>query len=130
MLDHVISKARAGDPEAVRIAKHLMDQLRFLQGLNAAPSEESQRCKRVRQSGRHQVWRLSHAFEPGVAVRTICWFDPSEATVVVALFFADKASMGDVFYDSVGSRADQEIDLWIQKKSRRRSEKDDDQEDG
>lgn len=68
--------------------------------------------KRVRQSGRHLVWRQSHPFEQGIALRLICWF-PDEATVVVALFAGEKASMGDVFYDMVGPRADQIIDQWL-----------------
>ena len=33
--------------------------------------------------------------------------------VVVALFAADKARMGDVFYNSVGPRADVAIERWI-----------------
>lgn len=32
---------------------------------------------------------------------------------MVALFAGEKASMGDVFYDSVGSRADQVIERWL-----------------
>lgn len=69
--------------------------------------------KRVRQSGRHVVWRQSHPFESGIALRLICWFPDDSDIVVVALFAGDKASMGDVFYDSVGSRADQIIDQWL-----------------
>ena len=68
--------------------------------------------KRVRQSGRHPVWRMSHPFEPEIALRLLCWF-PGEDTVVLALFAGDKAKMGQVFYDSVGSRADQIIDQWL-----------------
>jgi hypothetical protein len=45
-------------------------------------------------------------------VRIICWFDEDSDSVVVVLFAADKAPMGDVFYNSVGARADQEIDKW------------------
>ena len=33
--------------------------------------------------------------------------------MVVALFAADKARMGDVFYNSVGARADAAIQLWL-----------------
>ncbi len=32
--------------------------------------------------------------------------------MVVALFAADKARLGDVFYDSVAARADPLIDQW------------------
>lgn len=42
----------------------------------------------------------------------IVWF-PDDGHAVVALFAADKAAMGDVFYDSVGSRADAAINTWI-----------------
>lgn len=32
---------------------------------------------------------------------------------MIALFAGDKARMGDVFYDSVGTRADAAIETWI-----------------
>ena len=49
---------------------------------------------------------------PRVAVRLICWFPPKSTIVVVALFAADKAHLGDVFYDAVAARADPLIDQW------------------
>jgi hypothetical protein len=67
--------------------------------------------KRVRQSRRYPVWRVSHPYDPDVAIRLICWF-PDDQHAVVALFAGDKARMGDVFYDSVGTRADVAIDQW------------------
>ena len=69
--------------------------------------------KWVRQSRRYPVWRTAHPFVPGVAVRVIRYFPPEKRdTVVVVLFAADKAQMGDVFYNSVGPRADALIDQW------------------
>lgn len=70
-------------------------------------------------SGEYQVWRVAHPFEAGFAVRLIVWF-PSDREVVVALFSADKANMGDVFYDSVGTRADAAIDSWKMQTDRER----------
>jgi hypothetical protein len=55
---------------------------------------------------------VSHAYDPEAAVRLICWFPPDTGTVVVALFAADKAKLGDVFYDGVAARADPLIDQW------------------
>lgn len=69
--------------------------------------------KWVRQSGRFPVWRTSHPYDEDAAVRVICWFPPDIDTVVVALFAGDKARMGDVFYNSVGPRADVAIERWI-----------------
>lgn len=80
--------------------------------LDREPDEDTATLKVVRQSGRHRIWRLSHPFDPEMAARVICWFDDGSDTVVVALFANDKVPMGDVFYDSVGSRADQAIDQW------------------
>jgi len=85
--------------------------LGLLTKLAQEPTEDSLTLKRVRQSGVHQVWRLSHPYEPGIAVRTIVWFSGSK--VVVALLANNKAEMGDVFYNSVGSRADQQIDNYL-----------------
>lgn len=34
----------------------------------------------------------------------------------MALFANNKAQMGDVFYDSVGTRADQIIDQWLRER--------------
>ena len=37
---------------------------------------------------------------------------PDTGTVVVALIAADKARLGDVFYDGVAARADPLVDQW------------------
>lgn len=58
------------------------------------------------------VWRVAHPFDELTAVRIICWFDPDTQSAVVVLLGADKAAMGDVFYDSVGPRADHAIQIW------------------
>lgn len=94
------------------MAQHAYDELSYLKNLEAQPTEDTATLKRVRQSKTYQVWRLSHPYDPDTAVRIICWFDDASDTVVVTLFGADKAPMGDVFYDSAGSRSDQEIEQW------------------
>lgn len=68
--------------------------LRLLERLDAEPIEDSAGLKRVRQSGRHPVRRLSHPFHPRVAVRLIVWFPLGQSDrVVVALFAGDKATI-------------------------------------
>ncbi|WP_426623423.1 hypothetical protein ACPPVW_12390 [Leifsonia sp. McL0607] len=88
--------------------------LNRLRQLDAEPAEDTAMIKRVRQSRTYAVWRVSHPYREGVALRLICWFPAAQDRVVVALFAGDKASMGDVFYDSVGTRADQIIDRWLE----------------
>lgn len=86
--------------------------LKRLRDLDSAPVQDTAMIKRVRQSKQHPIWRVSHPYVAGVALRLICWFPPDEDRVVVALFSGDKASMGDVFYDTVGVRADRLINRW------------------
>jgi hypothetical protein len=108
------TEAAAGDQRSRTILTFTARALDQLRNLTDPPSEETEMAtlRRVRQSRRYPLWRVSHAFRPEVAVRLICWFPPEAATVVVALFAADKAKLGDVFYDGVAARADPMIDQW------------------
>jgi hypothetical protein len=74
----------------------------------------------VAQSRKHQVWRTSHPFEEGIAVRLTCWFPPDSDEVVVALFAGEKARIGDIWYASVGHRADMVINQWQHEQARQR----------
>ncbi|MDQ2873475.1 MAG: hypothetical protein M3Y33_01035 [Actinomycetota bacterium] len=113
-LDRLEADARAGDERArtvlVFVARAL-DQLRNLREPLVREGETAT-LRWVRQSRRYPLWRVSHAYHPQVAVRLICWFPPDAGTVVVALFAADKARLGDVFYDGVAARADPLVDQW------------------
>lgn len=108
----VVSRAKAGDQAAIRVAKHALDELNYLKELTKAPTADTATLKKVMQSKENTIWRLSHPFDPVVAVRIICWFDNQSETAVVVLFGSNKAQMGDVFYNSAGARADQEISDW------------------
>ena len=113
-LDRLEADARSGNQRSRTIltfAARALDQLR---NLTEAPAEETATAtlQPVRQSRRYQLWRVSHAYDPEVAVRLICWFPPKADKAVVALFAADKAKLGDVFYDGVAARADPMIDQW------------------
>lgn len=111
MLEGLESKAASGDDAAQRVVELIDAQLEILTELDAEPVEESPTIMRVRQFKKYPIWRISHPYEKGIAVRTIAWFDGDQ--VVVALFANDKASMGDVFYDGVGVRADRAIDEYV-----------------
>lgn len=106
-------KSREGSAYHRRQLELLTAALKMLRDLPAAPGEDSAGLKIVAQSKRHQVWRTSHPFEPGIALRLICWFPPGSDEVVVALFAGEKARIGDVWYSSVGHRADMVIDQWL-----------------
>lgn len=113
-LDRVEVAARARNEHARLIRRWVLTALAQLQDLPASPvaEEETASLKWVRQSRRYPLWRTSHPFHPEVAVRVICWFPPEQNVVVVVLLAADKARMGDVFYTSVGARADVLIEEW------------------
>jgi hypothetical protein len=86
--------------------------LDYLQDLKEPPTDDTPTLRRVRQSRKHQLWRVSHPFRDGIAIRLIVWFPP-ESPPVIILFGNDKAQMGDVFYNSVGSRGDQVITAYL-----------------
>lgn len=122
-LDRLEAGARSDDSRSrtvLTLAARALGQLRELAG-PPDDSAEMATLRKVRQSRRYQLWRVSHAYHPGVAVRLICWFPPESATVVVALFAAEKAWLGDVFYDSVADRADPLIDQWQRENSTERA---------
>lgn len=107
-------RADGGDAKARLIVDLVDAQLRELQDLDGEPAQERASLRRVRQSGKYEVWRVAHPFVAGTAVRLIVWFPPEQpGQVVVALFAGDKAQMGDVFYNSVGPRADAAIDSYL-----------------
>jgi len=103
--------AAQDDPISARRRDYIDAQLTRLQELTEAPTDDTATLKRVRQSRNNLVWRLSHPYDPDIAVRLIVWF-PDDNHAVIALFATDKARMGDVFYNSVGTRADAVIDKW------------------
>ncbi len=113
-LDRLETEARSGDQRSHTVLVFVARALDQLRNLAEPPTQETETAtlRQVRQSRRYQLWRVSHAYHPGVAVRLICWFPPDTATVVVALFAADKGKVGDLFYDSVAARADPMIDQW------------------
>ncbi|MEW2484268.1 hypothetical protein AB0876_32250 [Mycobacterium sp. NPDC049093] len=102
----------SADPIDRQRLRLLQAELSILQRLDRAPTEDTPSLKQVRQARRYPVWRVSHPYREGVAVRLIVWF-PTTGRAVIALFAGDKARMGDVFYDSVGTRADAAIEAWI-----------------
>ena len=111
-LDRLEADAAGGRSNARAIYKYVLAALEVLRDLDGEPLEETMTLKRVRQSGHHRVWRVAHAFDGAVAVRLIAWFPPGRGTVVVALFAGDKVRIGDIWYDSVGARADEAIRQW------------------
>jgi len=112
-IGRLIASAKSGDSLALLVAKYLTDELNYLKGLESEPEEDTATLKRVRQSGKYPIWRLSHGFDKDAAVRLICWFPPESNEIVLAVLYGDKKKVGDVFYDSVGARADQIIENWI-----------------
>lgn len=113
-LDGVETRADKGDAHARQVLILVTAALKHLQDLREPPTRDTETAtlRWIRQSKRYPLWRVSHPYREGIAIRLICWFPPGSGTVVVALFAGDKARIGDVFYNSVGIRADGVIDQW------------------
>jgi hypothetical protein len=111
---HVESLANADeDPINPRVYRLTVAQIQYLQDLPSRPAEETPTLRRVVQSARYPLWRVSHPYEAEVAVRLIVWFPPEDEAAVVVALGVNKARMGDVFYDGVGRRADAAIEQWL-----------------
>ena len=123
-LDDLDKKSGRGDERATETLILVTAALKHLEELEETPTRDTETAtlKWVRQSKRFPVWRVSHPYREGFAVRLICWFPPDSDTVVVTLFAADKARIGDVFYNSVGDRADAYIEQWKREVERWRDE--------
>lgn len=112
--DQLIQHAESGDERSSEQLALVDAELGVLQDLRVAPEASTPTLRRVSQSRRYPVWRLAHPFVRGIAIRLIVWFPPDRpGAAVVVLLGADKARMGDVFYDSVGPRADAAIDSYL-----------------
>lgn len=112
--DRLTERAEAADQRAFEQLALVEAELDFLQDLDAEPTLNTPTLRRVMQARRYPVWRVAHPFVAEAAIRLIVWFPPERPTeVVVVLFAADKAQMGDVFYNSVGSRADAAIESYV-----------------
>ncbi|MGH8959657.1 MAG: hypothetical protein ACRDWT_00365 [Jatrophihabitantaceae bacterium] len=109
------AKVDAGGGIALKTYNYIAAAFDLLRRLPSAPDPEhgTAQLKPVRQSRKHQVWRTAHPFDPDVAVRLIVWFPPGEDSVVVTLFAGDKKTIGDIWYSSVGTRADAAIRRWL-----------------
>ncbi len=102
-LDRLEADARGGDSRARTILVYAARALDQLRNLPEPPVRDSETAtlRWVRQSRR---------------------FPPDRGTVVVALFAADKARLGDVFYDGVAARADPLIDQWKRETAQKEEE--------
>jgi hypothetical protein len=108
-LDIASEKGNADSQKQIDIADA---QMEFLTELELEPEEESPTMMKIRQSGKYQLWRVSHRFISGIAVRTVAWF-PDDKTMVLVAIGAEKSSIGDLFYDSIAKRADAAIDRYL-----------------
>ena len=98
-------EAAGGAVEEITLA--LLEDLTQLDG---EPAGETATYKRVRQAKRHRLWRISHPYEPDIAVRILFWFESD--VLVVALVGFNKAKLGDVWYTSAAIRAEALVDQW------------------
>jgi hypothetical protein len=112
--DRLTERAEAGDVSALEHLGLVDAELGVLQDLDAEPVVNTPTLRRVSQSRKYEVWRVAHPFVAGTAMRLIVWFPPGRpGQAVIVLFGADKAQMGDVFYNSVGPRADAAIESYL-----------------
>lgn len=114
-----IRRLALGDLGMKLISELVNLEMDLLERLTAPPRIDSKKICRIRSSKQHQIWRVSHPFVDGIAIRLIVWFPPVEIIPsAVVVLGANKAEMGDIFYDGVGARADGAINKWVREKQK------------
>lgn len=97
-----------------RVLPYVLDALVLLGSLDAAPTDDDASLKRVLDSKRYVVWRTSHPYAKGVAIRLIVWFtDRNGEPMALVVFGGDKAKAGNAWYYGIGAKADAIIDRWL-----------------
>jgi len=105
----------AGGP----VAEITLALLQTLTELQSEPVEEGATFKRVRQAKRPRLWRISHPYEPDIAVRIVFWVENDRVNVALVGF--NKARLGDLWYTSAAVRAEALVDQWRRQHSKEES---------
>jgi len=80
-LDDLEARVEKGEAHAKQILILVTAALKHLQELKEPPTRDTETAtlRWIRQSKRYPLWRVSHPYRAGVAVRLICWFPPDSA---------------------------------------------------
>ena len=117
-ISRLIARAKSGDLLALAMADYVYSELRYLQNLKDVPLEDTATLRQIVQSRKYQLWRVSHPFDPMVAMRTVVWFDPDRKETLLIVLAQDKKHLGNLFYNSIGDRADQIIEEYKRERDR------------
>lgn len=80
--------------------------------LSTAPDDETAMLRRVVQARRHPLWRVSHPYRRGLALRIICFF-PDKQTAVLALMGFNKHPVGDSWYSRAATEGQAMVDQYL-----------------
>lgn len=109
-----IEERQSRDLRSRQIAKIVGTQLDFLQTLGQMPEEDSLQIRRVSLSKKNLLWRISHPYREGIAIRLVVWFPQYDRDLALVVMGVDKSKVGDIFYDGVGNRSDNLIREYLQ----------------
>lgn len=109
-----IEKRQSLDLRSRQIAVIVGTQLDFLQALGQMPEEDSLQIRRVSLSKKNSLWRISHPYREGIAIRLVVWFPQYDRDLALVVMGVDKSKVGDIFYDGVGNRSDNLIREYLQ----------------
>jgi hypothetical protein len=101
------------DAEIARLANQLR---RALTKLDERPTEPTAHLTPVVQATRHNIWRISHPYQEGYAVRLLLWF-PDDRDEIVIVFAGNKHPNHDVWYDRAIREAENTVDQLIRQRS-------------
>ena len=107
------------DAELARLVNQLR---RSLTRLTERPSEPTANLTPVVQAARHNIWRISHLYQDGYAVRLLVWFPDDNADEIVIVFAGNKHPNHDLWYDRATREAEAAVDQLIRQRNTRPKE--------
>lgn len=105
---HAVADAQHGQEAEILL---LAMEQRLL-SLSGPPDEETAMLRRVVQARRHELWRVSHPFRKGLALRIICYF-PNKHSVVLAVMGFNKVPVGDIWYSRAAQEGQAVVDQYL-----------------
>lgn len=113
--DHYIDRLDE-EPSTSQEQQMLAAVLDDINNLKEPPKEESSHLCRAVGAKKHDIWRVSHPYNPEVAVRVLIWFTPNGDAVLLA-GGGDKLKdrYDGQWYQFAIPQAEQEVDNFLNK---------------
>lgn len=111
-----VEAAAKDKPYFAVVYAYVLAALELLGSMDAAPTADDRpTLVYVLESRQYPLWRISHPYRDGYAVRVVVWFtDHAGDPMAFVVLAGDKAKAGNTWYHHLGAKADRIINRWLE----------------